>query len=98
MDPARPWETPEAKWRALVGRVRAGRPLRPAAWPGGACAAVALSFDCDHETFELGQGRAAIGRLAWGEFGRRTGLPRVLDVLRAATTPVPASSCPPSPG
>lgn len=42
---------------------------------------MALSFDADHETFELGQGRAAIGRLAWGEFGRRTGVPRILDVL-----------------
>lgn len=76
-----PWEMPEAKWRALVDRVRAGRRLTPPAWPGGARCAVTLSFDCDHETFELGQGRAAIGRLAWGEFGRRTGVPRVLDVL-----------------
>jgi peptidoglycan/xylan/chitin deacetylase (PgdA/CDA1 family) len=71
----------EAEWRALVGRVRAGRPLTPPAWPDGARCAVALSFDCDHETFELGQGRSAIGRLAWGEFGRRAGVPRVLEVL-----------------
>ena len=77
----RPWETPEAEWRADVNRVRAGRPLKPARWPQGARCAFALSFDCDHETFELGTGRAAIGRIAWGEFGRRTGVPRILDTL-----------------
>lgn len=77
----RPWEMDEAEWRRLVNRVRAGPPLRPRTWPGGARCALALSFDCDHETFELGQGRAAIGRLAWGEYGRRRGVPRILDVL-----------------
>jgi peptidoglycan/xylan/chitin deacetylase (PgdA/CDA1 family) len=66
----------------LVNRVRAGRALKPDRWPDGARCALALSFDCDHETFELGAGGRAIGRLAWGEFGRRTGVPRVLDVLR----------------
>lgn len=81
MNNDRPWETPEEQWRAHVERVRAGRPLKPGTWPGGARCALALSFDCDHETFELGTGGAAIGRLAWGEFGRRTGVPRILDVL-----------------
>lgn len=76
-----PWNMPEEEWRALVNRVRAGRALRPAAWPNGCRAAVALSFDCDHEAYELGMGRAAVGRLAWGEFGRRVGVPRILDVL-----------------
>lgn len=81
MNPDRPWETTEDEWRSLVGRVRAGRSLKPDSWPQGARCAVALSFDCDHETFELGAGKAAIGRLAWGEFGRRKGTVRVLDVL-----------------
>ncbi len=81
MNRDRPWETPETEWRADVNRVRAGRRLAPSQWPGGARCALALSFDCDHETFELGTGRAAIGRVAWGEFGRRTGVPRVLAVL-----------------
>ncbi|PZN96255.1 MAG: polysaccharide deacetylase [Alphaproteobacteria bacterium] len=88
MDDA-PWTMTEAAALALVGRVRAGRRLAPAHWPGGARAAVALSFDCDHETFELGGGGRAIGRLAWGEFGRRVGVPRILDVL--ARRGVPAS-------
>ncbi|MCZ8133044.1 MAG: polysaccharide deacetylase [Steroidobacteraceae bacterium] len=77
-----PWTIEEAEWRPLVERVRAGRRLAPAHWPGNARFAVALSFDCDHESFELGAGGRAIGRLAWGEFGRRVGVPRVLDVLR----------------
>lgn len=76
-----PWMMAEDEVRALLGRVRAGRSLSPPHWPGGARAAVALSFDCDHETFELGDGGRAIGRLAWGEYGRRVGVPRILDVL-----------------
>lgn len=77
----------EARWRSIIGRVRAGRALMPPAWPGNARCAVALSFDCDHECFELGTGGTAIGRLAWGEFGRRVGVPRILDVLRRHQVP-----------
>lgn len=77
----RPYELTEPDWRNLVGRVRAGRSLQPKKWPEGARCAVALSFDCDHETFELGRGGTAIGRLSWGEFGRRVGVPRILDIL-----------------
>jgi peptidoglycan/xylan/chitin deacetylase (PgdA/CDA1 family) len=83
----RPWALDEAEWRRLIGQVRAGRSLRPLAWPGAARCAVALSFDCDHETFELGAGGRAIGRLAWGEFGRRVGVPRILEVLRRHAVP-----------
>ena len=75
-----PEDWPEAQWRGLVERVRAGRRLVPE-WPGGASCALALSFDCDHETAELGAGRISVGRLAWGEFGRRVGVPRILDAL-----------------
>ena len=78
-DPPHLWS--ETRWRSLVGRVRAGRRLRPPAWKDGARCAVALSFDADHETFEMGAGGQAMGRLAWGEFGRRVGVPRILDVL-----------------
>ena len=76
-----PWNTPEEEWRSQVSRVRAGRALRPDSWPDGARCAVALSFDCDHETYELGAGRHSVGRLAWGEFGRRVGVPRILQAL-----------------
>lgn len=82
--PVQPWE---ADWRTLVKRVRAGKSLRPKSWPGNADFAVALSFDCDHETFELGQGKSTVGRLAWGEFGRRQGVPRILKVLERSQVP-----------
>jgi peptidoglycan/xylan/chitin deacetylase (PgdA/CDA1 family) len=79
-----PWTWPESRWRGLVNRVRPGRALKPASWPGGARACVALSFDCDHETFEMGAGGTAVGRIEWGAFGRRAGVPRILDVLARA--------------
>lgn len=76
-----PWEWPETTWRAVVNHVRAGRTLRPVTWPGGARCAVALSFDSDHETNELREGGRSIGRLSWGEFGSRVGVPRILGLL-----------------
>jgi peptidoglycan/xylan/chitin deacetylase (PgdA/CDA1 family) len=81
MHETEPWKLTEAEWRGAIDTVRAGRALRPDNWPDGSRCAVALSFDCDHEAFELGGGGAAVGRLSWGEFGRRVGVPRVLDVL-----------------
>ncbi len=86
-DDTAPWQWPEQEWRATVDRVRAGRSLKPGTWPGGARMAVALSFDCDHETFEMGAGGRAVGRLAWGEFGRRIGVPRILEVLGRLEVP-----------
>jgi peptidoglycan/xylan/chitin deacetylase (PgdA/CDA1 family) len=61
--------------------VRAGRSLRPTSWPGGARCAVALSFDSDHETSDLRDGGKSIGRLAWGQYGTRVGVPRILKLL-----------------
>ncbi|MGL4442947.1 MAG: polysaccharide deacetylase family protein, partial [Alsobacter sp.] len=62
----------------------------------GARCAVALFFDADHETFEMGSGGQAMGRLAWGEFGRRVGVPRILALLERHAVPasffVPAVS------
>lgn len=89
-----PWQWQEATWRRLVGQVRAGKSLRPTVWPNGAQCAVALSFDSDHETNELRDGGKSIGRLAWGEFGSRVGVPRILKLLHQhdikATFYVPA--------
>lgn len=82
-EPRLPWQWPEQTWRQLVKRVRAGRALRPSTWPGGARCAVALSFDSDHETNELRDGGASIGRLSWGEYGSRVGVPRILRILRS---------------
>ncbi|HEV2364910.1 MAG TPA: polysaccharide deacetylase [Caulobacteraceae bacterium] len=91
-----PWQWDEGRWRGLVERVRAGRPLRPKRWPDGARCAFALSFDSDHETSELTQGGTSIGRLAWGEYGARVGVPRILKLLEKHGVPatffVPAVS------
>ncbi|HEY2177624.1 MAG TPA: polysaccharide deacetylase [Caulobacteraceae bacterium] len=91
-----PWRWPEDRWRKVVDHVRAGRPLRPEAWPGGARCAVALSFDSDHETNELRDGGASVARLSWGQYGARVGVPRIAELLKRhdvrATFFVPAVS------
>lgn len=91
-----PWQWPEDQWRRTVGQVRAGRSLKPGKWPGGKRFAVAMSFDSDHETNELRDGGASIGRMSWGEFGSRRGVPRIEAVLKKhdvrATFFVPAVS------
>ncbi|HZA02213.1 MAG TPA: polysaccharide deacetylase, partial [Hyphomicrobiaceae bacterium] len=76
-----PWGWSEEHWRKIINRVRAGRPLRPTSWPNGARCAVALSFDSDHETNELRDGGRSIGRLSWGQYGNRVGVPRILALL-----------------
>lgn len=91
-----PWQWPEAEWRRRVNKVRAGRSLKPTTWPGGKRVAVALSFDSDHETNELRDGGASYGRLSWGEYGSRVGVPKILDLLKRQDIPatffVPAVS------
>jgi peptidoglycan/xylan/chitin deacetylase (PgdA/CDA1 family) len=93
-EPAWTWD--EARWRSTVERVRAGRSLRPARWPGDATVAVALSFDSDHETIPLRDGETHPGKLSQGEYGSRVGVPRILNLLErhraAATFFVPAVS------
>jgi len=92
--PLEPWQWPDEHWQGLINQVRAGRSLRPAAWPGGARCAVALSFDSDHETNELRDGGKSIGRMAWGQYGNRVGVPRIAKLLERhdvkATFYVPA--------
>ncbi len=82
-----PWQWPEPHWRGLVNQVRAGRTYRPARWKDGARCAFAISFDADHETNELRDGGKSIGRLAWGQYGPRVGVPRILKILKAHDVP-----------
>ncbi|MFI1973248.1 polysaccharide deacetylase [Streptomyces cinnamoneus] len=82
-----PWQWEEAEWRGVVERVRAGRSLKPDVWPQGARAAVALSFDTDHETIPLRDGQTGPGKLSQGEYGARVGSPRVLALLERRSIP-----------
>ncbi|MCB8839479.1 polysaccharide deacetylase [Aurantimonas sp. VKM B-3413] len=87
VDPKKPWTWAEAIWRERVASVRAGRSLKPAAWKDGARMAVALSFDSDHETIDLRNGGASAGRMSQGQYGARSGMPRILDVLERHGVP-----------
>ncbi|MEU5050280.1 polysaccharide deacetylase [Streptomyces sp. NPDC021096] len=82
-----PWQWEEREWRGHVDRVRAGRSLKPDGWPQGARAAVALSFDTDHETIPLRDGQTGPGKLSQGEYGARRGVPRVLALLERRSIP-----------
>jgi peptidoglycan/xylan/chitin deacetylase (PgdA/CDA1 family) len=82
-----PWQWDEPHWRALVNRARAGRSLQPTHWPGNKRCAVALSFDSDHETNELRDGGKSIGRLSWGQYGGRVGIPRIREILNRHAVP-----------
>jgi peptidoglycan/xylan/chitin deacetylase (PgdA/CDA1 family) len=76
-----PWQWPDDRWWAASAHIRAGRALAPEAWPGGGRVAVAISFDCDHETSTLRTGDTHPGRLSQGEYGSRVGAPRILELL-----------------
>ncbi len=80
-DKARPWDWSEDKWRGIVDKVRAGRSLKPKVWKNGARAAVAISFDSDHETLTLRSGDESPGRLSQGQYGARAAMPRILKLL-----------------
>ncbi|MBU8545117.1 MULTISPECIES: polysaccharide deacetylase family protein [Roseomonadaceae] len=81
MTSANPWEWSEPEWREIVGRARAGRSLRPAAWPGGARCCVTLSFDADHETIPLRDSDESPMRISQGQYGNRQGIPRIRALL-----------------
>ncbi|MBN3838772.1 polysaccharide deacetylase [Burkholderia sp. Ac-20349] len=82
-----PWQWDESHWRGLVNQVRAGRSLRPRAWKDGKRCAFALSFDSDHETNELRDGGKSIGRMAWGQYGNRVAVPKILAMLAKYDVP-----------
>ena len=84
---AEPWQWPEATWRGIVGRARAGRSLKPASWPEGARCAVALSFDADHETIPLRDGDVSPMRISQGQYGNRQGTPRIRRLLEREAIP-----------
>jgi peptidoglycan/xylan/chitin deacetylase (PgdA/CDA1 family) len=82
-----PWQWPEATWRRIVGRARAGRSLRPKSWPGGARCAVAISFDADHDTIPLRDADESPMRISQGQYGNRQAVPRILRLLARESVP-----------
>lgn len=76
-----PWAWSEDHWRRAINRARAGRTLKPRAWPGGARCAVALSFDSDHDTTPLRDGDESPMRISQGQYGNRQGIPRIRRLL-----------------
>ncbi|WP_020494621.1 polysaccharide deacetylase family protein [Sciscionella marina] len=87
MSELEPWQWDEPTWRGYVEKVRAGRPLVPDSWPGGAKVAVALSFDADHETPMLRDGEVSAGKLSQGEYGARVGVRRIMRLLERFGVP-----------
>jgi peptidoglycan-N-acetylglucosamine deacetylase len=75
------WQWSMDSVRTVVNQVRAGRSLQPKRWPGGARAAVLLSFDVDNETIAVRYGEPTVGSLAEMQYGARVGLPRILRLL-----------------
>jgi peptidoglycan-N-acetylglucosamine deacetylase len=82
-----PWQWPESTWRKIVGRARAGRSLKPRAWPNGARCAVAISFDADHETIPLRDGDESPMRISQGQYGQRQATPRIRALLQREAIP-----------
>ncbi len=82
-----PWQWPESTWRQIVGRARAGRSMRPKAWPDGARCAVALSFDADHETIPLRDNDESPMRISQGQYGNRQAIPRIRALLQREAIP-----------
>lgn len=95
--PVKPgWQWSADTVMKVVHAVRAGRSLKPKAWPNGARVAVALSFDVDNETVNLRFGQPSVGELSQGQYGARAGLPRVVRLLDRHAIPasffIPAMS------
>ena len=82
-----PWQWPEKTWRKIVGRARAGRSLKPRAWPDGARCAVAISFDADHETIPLRESDESPMRISQGQYGERQATPRIRALLQHEAIP-----------
>ena len=76
------WKWTPEQIGKVVGRVRAGKDLTPKRWPNGARVAVSFSFDVDTEAVWMGfQGQSSPSYMSRGEYGARTGLPRILAML-----------------
>ena len=82
------WEWTDDSVFTVVNAVRAGRSLKPKAWPNGARVAVLFSFDVDNETVSIRFGEPTIGALSQNEYGARVGLPRIVALFDKYQIPV----------
>ena len=94
-----PWNWTDEEIARAVNKVRAGRDLNPASWPGNARVAVLFSFDVDTETSWLRNGDTNVGGLSQGQYGSRVALGRILELLDEADLlpPVQPGSSPSRP-
>ena len=76
------WQWPEERWRGIVGRVRAGRPLRPKSWPGGARCAVGALVRLRPRDQRAARGRRVDRAALAGPVRQRQGVPRILEILK----------------
>jgi peptidoglycan/xylan/chitin deacetylase (PgdA/CDA1 family) len=82
------WEWTDDSVFAVVNAVRAGKSLKPKAWPNGARVAVLFSFDVDNETVSIRFGEPTVGALSQNEYGARVGLPRIVELMDKYQIPV----------
>jgi len=76
------WQLSPEEIKAKVNKVRAGKDLTPESWPGSNKVAVSLSFDVDTEPVWMGfQKQSSPSYMSRGEYGVRTGMPRILKLL-----------------
>ena len=81
-----PWNWSDEEIAQAVNRVRAGRDLNPASWPGRCPRRCAVSFDVDTETSWLRDGDTNVGGLSQGNTLTR-GAWRILELLAAHAIP-----------
>jgi peptidoglycan/xylan/chitin deacetylase (PgdA/CDA1 family) len=82
------WQQSPEQIESAVNEVRAGADLTPPSWPHRARVAVGLSFDVDTELVWLEDGATqSPSTMSRGEYGARTGLPRVLALLEKHDIP-----------
>ena len=79
-----PWQWPEDEWRRRVDQVRAGRSLKPERWPGGPAARLRCRSIATTRPTSCATAATSIGRMSWGQYGNRVGVPRILATLSKA--------------